>query len=149
MNTIYIIFLTLGLLLLQACDDTTFQPKGDYISGYVVFADTNVVHSGYYEVGLYQIQNEPFSCLPIKSEIIEMKASGSCYYRINCDCSGNYYAAVFWVENTYGLANPIVLGSYGCDTTHNCAHPQPIAFPNFTGANYTILCWADTSKRIH
>lgn len=149
MRTIYITFLTLGLMLLQACDDTTFQPKGDYISGYAWFVDTNIVPGGYYEIALYQNQNEPFSCLPTNTEVMDIRSLSSCYYRIHCSGSGTYYVAVIWVENTKELTNPIVLGVLGCDTTHNCVHPNPIEFPNFTGADYNIYCWADTSKRLN
>jgi hypothetical protein len=145
-----IIFST-GLILIQSCgiDDSPMQPKGDYISGYAYFVDNNYLNQGgYYAVALYDNNPAPFSYNPVKIENIDMSTLNPHYYRLNWDGTGSYYAAVVWVRGN-GTSVPIVLGTYGCDTTHGCSDNKIIAFPNFTGADYNIRCWNDTTQRLY
>jgi hypothetical protein len=144
--------LILVTALFNGCDyPDTYQPKGDYISGYAVFADTNfITSSGYYAVALYSCQGSPMTSIPIKTDTIKMDGLTNPYYwRIGLDQKENCFLAIVWKESSSLNEIPVVLGTYGCDTSHYCTEHKVIAFPNYTGANYNILCWADTTKRLN
>ena len=145
----YLSFLTLAITLIAGCEDAgmNYQSNGDYISGYVSFLDTNFSHNGgYYGIALYR--DQPASSTPVKVDNLNYAGVNPFYYRVTWEQSENLYAAVVWVRSS-GNNNPIVLGIYGCDTTQHCSNSKPIPFPNYTGANYNILCWADTTRKLN
>ncbi len=150
---IFLPFLFVFLLVMQSCnmDDLATQPKGDYIDGFALFIDTNYVTSGgNYGIALYNNNPSPFIYEPVYVDTINLAGivSGHSYsYRMHWGGKGNYFAAVVWMRNSGGT--PIVLGTYGCDTCHTCTSHEVIAFPNFTGSNYNIRCWNDTSQALH
>lgn len=141
------------MFLIQSCDmtDLTVQPKGDYIDGTAIFIDSNFIRSGgHYGLALYNNNPSPFGYQPVFIDTINLGGivQGGYYkYRMNWSGSGAYFAAVVWLRNAGGM--PIVLGTYGCDTSHSCSASKVIAFPNFTGANYNITCWNDTLKSLY
>ncbi len=140
------------LLIFKGCDyPVTYQPTGDYISGYAIFTDTDFMHgNGYYAIALYSCKGSPLTSIPYNTDTIKMDSlTNEYYWRIACEDKGNYYLAVVWKETASSHEIPMVLGTYGCDTTHFCHEHKVIAFPNFTGANYNILCWADSTKRLN
>jgi hypothetical protein len=147
-----ILFLSL-LYLVQSCDDMSYQPSGDYISGWVTFSDTNFIHGGYYAISMYPKKSYPFDTLPIRSDSLPMKQYGNgrqSYYRFSCTDNGSYYFGITWINSVLGPNHrPPVLGTLGCDTTSNCTSFKLITFPNFSGADFNIFCWTDTSKRIY
>lgn len=149
----YLFFIILFLFSqIIGCDyPTTFQPKGDYISGWATFADTNYASGpGYYAVALYSCGNSPMSVAPIKTDSIPMSGLfNPFYFRISLSGDNNCYLAVVWKHTTSEHEIPVVLGTYGCDTTRNCSDYKVIAFPNFTGASYNMTCWADTTKKLN
>jgi hypothetical protein len=157
-KVLYMVFLCFtGVYLssiISGCDEPTFQPPGDYISGYVFFVDTNfILGDGYYAVSLYRHKPQPFDTLPVSSDSIEMKKSISfsyAYYRVSSGYGGVYYVAVNWIciVDSFRTTYP-VLGTLGCDTTRGCTEHQLIEFPNYTGASYDFKSWADTSKRLY
>jgi hypothetical protein len=137
-----------------SCDEPNFQPAGDYISGYVYFTDSNLIPSGgYYSVSLYRNRPRPFDTLPVSVDSLEILRSTYgkySFYRVECKYTGSYFVAVNWIKAPGVLSTPPpVLGTLGCDTAHNCTSHELVAFPNFTGANYEILTWADTSKKLN
>jgi hypothetical protein len=147
---IYPFVLCLSIFML-GCDEPTYQPQGDYISGYVNFVDTNLVLcNSYYCVSIYRNKSQPFDTLPVTKDSLEIRTNGSQrygYYRVQNSIKGAYYVAVNWVcilSNRH-----YVMGTLGCDTAYSCTNHELIAFPNFTGASYDILSWADTSKRLY
>jgi hypothetical protein len=147
-----ILFLSL-LYFVQSCTDMGYQPSGDYISGWVTFSDTNFLAGGYYAISMYKNKSNPFDTLPIKSDSIPMKTTGNgkhAYYRITTVNSGSYYFAVTWIRSALGPnVKPPVVGTLGCDTTINCSSFTLITFPNFSGADFNIFSWTDTTKRVY
>jgi hypothetical protein len=147
------ILLIVLLMFIQSCSDNTFQPSGDYISGWVIFKDTNFVRGGYYAISMYENTSDPFNTMPIRSDSLPMKVFGNgdrVYYRFTYSGNGSYYFGVTWVRSPLGpYFKPIVLGTLGCDTIPNCGSDEIITFPNFSGANYNIICWTDTTRRLY
>jgi len=139
------------IFLIQSCgEDSSMQPQGNYISGYAAFVDTNYIHSGgEYSIALYSSSASPLNSTPIVVTPISMSGTNPFYYRIHWDGTGACYAAIVWMRNTGSNELPIVLGTYGCDTSHTCNSNQTISFPNFSGANYNIICWADTTHGLN
>jgi len=148
-------FVSISILVatqFTGCDyPNTFQPKGDYISGWATFADSNYASGpGYYAVALYTCEKSPMSNVPIKTDSLNISGhSNPFYFRI--DLTGDYscYLAIVWKHSTSEHEIPVVLGVCGCDTLRNCSEYKVIAFPNYTGANYNIICWADTTKKLN
>ena len=141
-------------LFLYSCEEPTFQPAGDYISGYVFFVDTNLISAGgYYAVSVYRNKSQPFDTLPVSIDSLEILRNSNyrySYYRVECKYSGSYFVAVNWISSPGALGPPPpVLGTLGCDTAHSCSSHEIITFPNFTGASYDILSWTDTSKKLN
>lgn len=152
-STFFAVLFSAGVILLQSCgiEDSSMQPKGNYISGYAMFVDTNLYHDGgYYAVGLYNKVQNAFSYNPVTVKGIDLvtQRPNPVYWRIEKGGDGDFYAAIIWVRNN-SILPPIVLGTYGCDTNHTCTSYQLISFPNFTGASYNILCWNDTTNGMY
>lgn len=138
---------------MQSCTDNTYQPSGDYISGWVTFKDTNFVKGGYYAISMYENKSNPFNSMPIKSDSLHLKdirGGRDVYYRFTNSNSGSYYFGVTWIKLPEDPNfKPIVLGTLGCDTVPNCGNNEIIMFPNFTGASYNIFTWTDTTRRLY
>lgn len=153
-STLFALLFSAGIILFQSCgfDDTSMQPKGNYISGYAIFVDTQLnYYGGNYAVALYNKVQNPFSYNPVTIKNIDLSggpAPTTPYWRIEKEGDGDYYAAIVWVRNT-GSLPPIVLGTYGCDTCRTCNNNAVISFPNFTGANYNITCYTDTTRGMY
>jgi hypothetical protein len=138
--------------LLIGCQDssTNYQSEGNYISGYVQYADTNfVTEGGYYAIALFPNRNSPFSCQPIKTQIIDKPWNIPKYYRMFWDGNDQYYLAVVWVNDTNEISCLKLQGALGCDTSRTCNDYHRVAFPNFTGNDYNIVYWADTAKKLN
>ncbi len=156
-KSLKLFFLAAILLMLlfsiQSCTDMGYQPSGDYISGWVMIYDTNLIPGGYYAISMYANKSNPFDTLPIKSDSLKLERDYNiykCYYRINNNINGSYYFAVTWIEYPVQQYDKLpVLGTRGCDTNKDCTNHELISFPNFTGANYNIISWADTAKNLN
>ena len=138
-------------LSISACDDNiTFQPEGDYVSGYISFVDTFfVTHRDHYSVALYPIETPPFYSRPVECTKIHLESNQSTFYfRISYQGQGTFYLAAVWNFDYNSFCKHIVLVIYGCDTTHGCTTYKYVDFPNFTGLDHNFLCWSDTSKRL-
>lgn len=147
-----LIFLLL-LLSLQSCSDMAYQPSGDYVSGWVTIADTNLLTGGYYAISVFANKPGAFDTLPLKSDslnLVRYTYDYKSYFRVSGVPSGSYYFAVTWIDYPLQPLNILpVLGTRGCDTSRSCTNHELIPYPNFTGASYNILSWADTSKRLN
>jgi hypothetical protein len=146
-----IIFLLL-LFSLQSCSDMDFQPSGNYISGWATVNDTALVPGGYYALSVYESKANTFGYAPIRSDSLKLERHYNdymVYYRIYDVPKGSYYFAITWIQYPPVGGKLPVLGTWGCDTTHDCTEHKLISFPNFTGASYNILAWADTSKKLN
>ena len=147
----YFPFLIFFALDIAACNDNiTFQPEGDYISGFATFVDTNYLcHLGHYAIALYPAGAHPFYSQPVECRYINMsEGNNPFYFRVSHEGKGDFILAVVWKIDSTNYYNPIPLGTYGCDTSHQCTRHKIVEFPNFTGLDYNILCWSDTSKRL-
>jgi hypothetical protein len=147
------ILLFVLLMFMQSCSDNSLQPSGDYISGWVTFSDTNFLKGGYYAISMYENKSNPFSSMPLESDSLPMKKYRNgrmVYYRFTYEGSGSYYFGVTWIQIPLNPnVRPPVLATLGCDTNINCNDHEIIMFPNFTGANYNIFSWTDTTKRLY
>ncbi len=141
------------LFSLQSCTDMGYQPSGDYISGWAIIGDTNLLTGGYYAISVFANRQNPFDTLPLRSDslnLVRYTYDYRSYYRISGLPSGSYFLAVTWIEYPLQSYNRVpVLGTWRCDTIANCTNHELIPFPNFTGANYNIIAWADTSKKLN
>jgi hypothetical protein len=141
-------------LLFQTCDDSGVDPSKDFVSGTITLADTNLISSGgYYAMSVFSAGSSPFSNRPIRSDSLNLQRSGDVYtgyYKINGLAAGDYYVGATWIHLPFDTnAHPPVLGTYGCDTTHNCTTSTKVTFPSYAGtAGCNFLCWTDTTMRI-
>jgi hypothetical protein len=152
-NTIirYILILGFGFLLAEGCsDNTTIPVQGNSISGHVTFADTHFVSSGgQYEIALYPNEYPPFFSLPVKTETLVMEQVNVSRYTIYWDGDRKFFLGVVWKGDSTNPNPPVIIGVYGCDTSHICYPTKMAYFPNVPVRTYDILSWADTSKRIY
>lgn len=149
---LYVLVLPLIIYLVQSCGDMGFQPPGDYISGYVIFKDTNLLPGGYYAISMYKNKSNPYDTMPIRSDSLKIdpKKLYAEYYRVDNVPSGNYFFAVTWIRSPLEpYIKPPVLGTLGCDTNINCRDYELITFPNFSGKNYNIITYTDTAKKLY
>ena len=141
-------FLPALAFLSFSCDfSDNYYPKGDYISGYITFVDTNFMSSGgYYAVALYSNQSSPYNSIPLTTDTLKIAGATSPYnYRIYYENKSACFLGIIWERTTSESEIPRVLGTYGCDTSYSCTDFKSINFPNFTGANYDVICWTDTT----
>lgn len=131
-------------------DDTSLQPEGNYVSGYAIFMDTNFMHSGgYYAVALYPANTSLFNIQPSYIKEVDMSKGAPYYFRISCSEQANFNMAIVWVNSQSPGSIPAVLGTLGCDTSTTCHEHTVVPFPNFSGNDYNIRCWADPAHRLN
>ncbi len=151
-SILFLLVLPLIIYSLQSCGDMAFQPSGDYISGYVIFKDTNLLKGGYYAISMYRNKSNPYDTMPLRSDSLKIEhgKTSLVYYRVGNVQSGNYFFGVTWIKSPpEPYVKPPVLGILGCDTNINCRDYEVITFPNFSGKNYNILSFTDTTKRMY
>ncbi len=155
MKYLKIIFI-LSLLKLIACDNPVdLNRTGEKLSGYITHIDSILYLSGgYYTVSLYNADSiNPFNRVPIRTDSLNLKRRDWLYettYTMEGITAGRYYVAATWskypkVQNEI----PIVLGTYGCDTTYNCSNHKMILYPNYEGKFRNIFSWTDLGKRLY
>jgi hypothetical protein len=140
---------TLIIGLLIGCDDSgVYQSKGDYINGYAIFTDTSFIpYGGYYAIALYSNQGSPYHSIPLKTDSLQLKGFTNPYhFRIYFEDKQTCYLAIVWKRSASTGEVPFILGTFGCDTSYSCLNFKPVVFPNYTGANYNIICWPDTTR---
>jgi hypothetical protein len=134
------------------CGDSSVQSSGDHISGYVTFTDTNLIPGGYYAISIYNVMTNPFDTLPLRSDALTMTLNGNVYkdyFKLTNIPNGSYYFAVTWIKNSAPNFLPVVLGTRGCDTNHQCTNHTVVPFPNYSYEDCNILSWTDTTKKLN
>lgn len=145
--------LFIGLIcafLLEACDDNSpMAVQGNSISGYVTFADTHFVRTGGdYRIALYPNEYPPFASIPVKTEPLVMEAINLSSYTISWEGERKFFLGVVWKGDSTNPNPPVLLGIYGCDTSHSCWPSKMASYPNVPEIRYNILAWADTAQKI-
>jgi hypothetical protein len=139
--------------LFLSCDDSSTQPKGDDVSGYVTFTDTLLIAGGYYAISRYANKPNPFDTLPLSNLQLSMTKVGNVYkdyFKMTGIPSGKYYFAVTWIKTPENPnLKPPVLGTRGCDTNRLCTSHKLVEFPNYSYEDCNILSWTDTTKRLN
>jgi hypothetical protein len=148
-KNLIILSLFVAFFTFWGCDDSgVLQSKGDYVNGYAIFVDTGFIrYGGYYAVSLYTNQNPPYRSIPLKTDSLQLKGYTNPYhFRIYWEDKQTCYLAVVWKRSLLTTEIPRILGTFGCDTSYSCQNFKPVVFPNYTGANYNIICWSDTTR---
>ena len=146
--TKYLVLASICSLIIYSCNNTT--PTGhinNYITGKIAFVDTNFIEGGKYTIALYNIEDPPYRTWPYATEILTMVSKNQATYKISWPYEKVFYIGVAWVSYTDTIHKPILLGTYGCDTAHECTKHKRVSFPSF-GSSYDFLSWVDTSKRL-
>jgi len=135
------------------CDDSGVEEKGDHVTGYVTFTDTNLTQNGYYAISMFENKSNPFYSKPLRSDALTMTKNGNqykCYYKFSGVASGSYYFAVTFNRTPIDTVRvPPVLGTWGCDNNPNCTAHKLVVFPNYSYEDCNILSWTDTLKRLN
>ena len=152
------IIIILALIAIFGCESPQdLNRSGDKLSGLIIHVDTNLyLNGGYYSVSLYSADSvSPFNRVPVRTDSLRLtKRSDSLLYETTYDMNGipagRYYVASTWssypkVPNEV----PIVLGTFGCDTSRTCTNHIILVYPNFEGNFRNILSWTDLAKRLN
>jgi hypothetical protein len=148
----FFIFLFLSIVIFETCDDSGINAPQDFISGTVIFTDTILRYNGgYYAVSLFPDNSSPFSQSPLRNDSLKISISNgvaSTYYKMDGITSGSYYVGITWIRSSDGNVRG-VLGTYGCDTTHNCTASKKVTVPSYSGTGgINILSWTDTLRKV-
>jgi hypothetical protein len=148
--------LFLVLTVFTSCDGPVDPGRsGNKLSGYITHRDSILYQSGgYYTVSIFNADStNPFNRVPVRSDSLNLTRRDWLYettYSMDDIPAGRYYIASTWSKYPK-VANevPIVLGTYGCDTTSNCSNHKMVTYPNYEGQFRNILSWTDPSKRLY
>ncbi len=151
-TTILIFILT----VIAACDSPTDPGRsGDKLSGYVTHMDSVLYFTGgYYSISVYNADSvNPFNRVPVRTDSLNLKKRDWLYettYSMDDIPEGRYYiAATYSKYPKVPNEIPLVLGTYGCDTTFNCSANKMVEYPNYEGKFRNILSWTDPAKRLY
>jgi hypothetical protein len=146
----------LGMIIMIGCEvPQDLNRPGDRLSGNVWHTDSNIfLIGGFYSVSLYDADKpNPFYQIPVRTDSLALVKRDYVYdtpFLMEGIPSGRYYLAATW--SSYPRIPdeiPIVLGTYGCDTTRNCNDHRMIVFPNYEGAGRFFISWTDLNKRLY
>ncbi len=152
----YIAYLYLIAFFCAGCSmpDDLNRP-GDKLTGYITHIDTNLMLSGgFYSVSVYNAElSDPFNKVPVRTDSMKLTRRDALYessYDMDGIAPGKYHVASTWsryprVENEV----PIVLGTYGCDTSASCTDHKIIVYPNLEGNFRNITSWTDLAKALN
>lgn len=143
------------LIFLYSCDNPAdFNRPGDKLSGYITHVDTILnLNGGFYSVSVFNADStSPFLRIPVRTDSMTLTRRDNLYestYDMDGIQAGRYYVAATWsryprVPNEV----PIVLGTYGCDTSRTCTNHIIIVYPNFEGHFRNLTSWTDLGKRL-
>jgi hypothetical protein len=130
------------------------NPPGDGLAGYVTHINMNLIPGGYYSVSLFCADSvNPFNRVPLRTDSLNLKRRDNLWetpWNMHGIPQGRYYVASTWsryprVPNEI----PMVLGTYGCDTSASCTSYIGVSFPNYEGVFRNIISWTDTTKRMN
>lgn len=156
MKYIYYIIIVIVILFIGCDSPMDMNRPGDKLSGYVTHIDTNLyLIGGYYSVSVFSADStSPFNRVPVRTDSIHQLIRVDFHYYSPYDMDGippgRYYVASTWsryprVENEI----PIVLGTYGCDTSASCTSHIMLPYPNYQGHFRNITSWTDLNKRLN
>lgn len=145
-----------ALAAFAACDPPVeIDRSGDKLSGYITHIDSTLYLSdGFYTVSVYIADSvNPFNRVPFRTDSLNLQPMGNLWqttYDMDGIPSGRYYIAATWsryprVPNEI----PVVLGTYGCDTSYNCTDHKMVEYPNYQGNFRNITSWTDPAKRMN
>jgi len=143
------------LIIIIGCDVQDINRPGDKLSGYIRHVDTNLyLNGGFYSVSVYSADStNPFLRVPIRTDSIHQLVRVDFQYYSPYDMDGiqpgRYYVAATWSRYPR-IPNeiPIVLGTFGCDTSASCTSHTVLVYPDVTGHFRNIISWTDLSKRL-
>ena len=144
------------IFFINGCDSPTdYNREGDKLDGWVSYVDSNLILAGgFYSVSVYSADStSPFNRIPFRTDSLLLYKRDNIYesmYSIEGVPEGRFYVAATWsrfprIQNEV----PMVLGTYGCDTSINCASHTVILYPNYQGNFRNIVSWTDTLKRLN
>jgi hypothetical protein len=159
MKYLIIQVLIIILALLAGCESPSDMNRpGDRLSGYITHFDTNVIitSSGFYSVSVFSADSVvPFNKIPVRTDSLRLTRRPDLIvyestYQMDGIPPGSYYVAATWsryprVPNEI----PMLLGTYGCDTSYTCTNHIVVVYPNFDGNFRNILCWSDTLRKMN
>ncbi|MCC6866376.1 MAG: hypothetical protein IT280_09490 [Ignavibacteria bacterium] len=143
------------LIAFIACDPAIdVNRTGDKLSGYVTHIDSTLfMQGGFYSISIYNADStNPFNRVPVRTDSLNLKRRDWIWettYDMNNIAPGRYYIAATWskfprVQNEI----PIVLGTYGCDTSYSCIDYKIVEYPNYQGQFRNIKAWTNPAKRL-
>jgi hypothetical protein len=150
------IFIIVVFAAINGCENPVeLNRPGDKLSGYITHIDTNLyLNGGFYSVSVYNADStSPFQRVPVRTDSMTLTRRDALYestYDMDGIAAGRYYVAATWSRYPR-VANeiPIVLGTYGCDTSITCTAHKIIVYPNFDGNFRNITSWTDLNKRLN
>lgn len=146
----------LAAAVITGCDNPVeLNRSGDKLSGYITHIDTNLyLNGGFYSVSIYNADSaNPFLRVPVRTDSMTLTRRDALYestYDMNGIQPGRYYVAATWSRYPR-VANeiPVVLGTYGCDTSATCTSHTVVVYPNFDGHYRNITSWTDLNRRLY
>jgi hypothetical protein len=149
-----IVFLT---VLIFGCESPQDMNRpGDKLDGYIFFVDSNfAAGGGFYSVSVYSADSiNPLARVPIRTDslnnIYKYGFGYEVQYSMDDIPGGRILIASTWSRYPR-IPNeiPMILGTYGCDTSSTCTTHVPVLYPNTQGNFRNIWSWADTTKRLN
>jgi hypothetical protein len=148
--------LFLNMIFLISCESPQdLNRPGDKLDGYIVHVDMNLdTIGGFYSVSVYSADSvNPFSRVPVRTDSMTLTRRDDLYesrYSMDGIAIGRYHIAATWSRYPR-IPNemPIVLGTYGCDTSFNCTDHTIVVYPNFQGNFRNFISWTDLGKRLN
>ncbi len=146
----------LGLIFLIGCETPQdLNRPGDRLSGGIWTTDSNLIlNGGFYSVSIYIADStNPFYRVPFRTDSLNLTRREVIYdtpFLMEGIPTGRYYIAATW-SSYPRIPNevPIVLGTYGCDTSRSCTEHHIVEFPNYEGRARYFTAWTDLSKRLY
>jgi len=138
------------------CEVQDVNRPGDKLDGYIFFTDTSLSRNGgFHSVSVYSADStSPFLRIPLRTDSLRDFDRVDSHYVSQFSMDGippgKFYVASTWTRLPRNPAEvPIVLGTYGCDTSRSCTNHEIIVYPNTQGNFRNITSWTDTTKRLN
>lgn len=152
----YIVLPILLVVFFMGCESPEdLNVPGDNLKGFIGLTDLILdTNGGFYSVSVFDADStDPFHRVPVRTDSMTLSIFNNLYwsfYSMTGIQEGNYYIASTWssyprVPNEV----PIVLGTYGCDTSASCVNHIIVMYPNFQGNFRNIISWTNLAKRLN
>jgi len=153
-----VIYLIFSLFVVFSSCEGPQDPNrpGDKLTGYITYVDTNLIvsNSGYYSISIYSADSSyPFLRVPIRTDSVNNFLRVDFHYLSSYSMvgvpNGRIHIAATWSRYPKMPGDvPLILGTYGCDTSRTCTNHGIVVFPNVEGNFRNITCWTDTTKKL-